>query len=199
VGAPGSSFTFKVKYMGGQAATLVTLSLTRNAVPVAGSPFQMINESGSTDGVVFSHTVVLSEAGGTYSYRFRAYNELTELCSAPQWPAQPQAGPQAGAGGFLTWAGTSGYETDAVEPDSAAAGSDFTFQVKYTGSTAPSQVTLSLTRSGVPVAGSPFAMTTESGSTDTAAWLTRGPRSSVRCRKRGQNYKQAPPSAPQPH
>jgi hypothetical protein len=159
----GSTFTFKVKYQGPRAPTTVTVNVVRSFVPVAGSPFAMDNQGSSTDwptGVVFTEAVSLSQGGDTYFYRFRAYEGTTELTSLPLSPATPKDRPTV-TGHTLTWAGTTGYTSDGVQPDTGAAGSVFAFKVKYAhpGGLAPSAVTLSLTRNYGPVPGSPFMMT----------------------------------------
>jgi hypothetical protein len=169
----GTSFIFKVKYTSLLTVVpTVTLTLTRNLVPVPGSPFLMANEGGTaalSSGAIFFVAVTLNQAGGAYFYRFRAYIGGSQVGSLPEVPAPPQAGPVV-LGASLAWAGTAGYENEGVEPDSAPAGKPFTFKAKYTGP-APSAVQLFLTRNFMPVPGSPFAMHPEA---EPPAWPATG-------------------------
>jgi len=185
--AAETNFVFRVKYTNGLvnpgvAPSAVTLNLTRNGIPVAGSPFTMAQESGGpydySAGVVFRQAIVLSQAGGVYVYRFRAYVGGVEVASLPLSPAPPKPGPQVV--NPLAWLGATGtyyaYQNDGVDPDSAGVGSPFSFRIKYTDplGTPPdgwagdpvSGVQLSLFRNGVAMPGSPFAMTNEFGTSD---------------------------------
>jgi len=97
-GTPGNPFVFCVKYtnLAGQAPGAVKLELALNGIALPGSPLTMINESGSTDwvdGVVFSLSVRLEE-GGTYAYRFRAYDlSGAEVAVWPSASGSAQPGP----------------------------------------------------------------------------------------------------------
>jgi len=179
--AAETNFVFRVKYTNGLvnpgvAPSAVTLNLTRNSVPVTGSPFTMLQEGGGpydySAGVVFRQAIVLSQAGGVYFYRFRAYVGGVEVASLPLSPLPPQIGPQVV--NPLAWLGATGtyyaYQNDGVDPDSAAVGSPFSFRIKYADplGTPPDAngVQLSLFRNGVAMPGSPFAMTNEFATSD---------------------------------
>lgn len=129
-GVPGS-FAFHILYANasGTAAAWVRLYLWDPAgKALAGSPFAMA-ATGATwkSGVTFSKSVTLS-AHGTYRYRFQA-SDGTLLTVLPL--ASKFTGPVVDRPATLSWAGTTGFESDGVEPNTGADGDTFTFRVKY--------------------------------------------------------------------
>jgi hypothetical protein len=171
-GPAGTSFTFKVKYshFNGTAATYVRLYLFEpGGTAVSGSPFSM-TAGGDTwkAGVIFTKAVTLS-AHGRFAYYFQASaGGLTTRLPA----SARKDGPLVNANPVLAWAGTAGFIGDGVNPDTAAAGSQFTFKVKYSDADGdiPAWVKVRVwAPNGTEVAGSPFLMTGPGG---TPNWKT---------------------------
>lgn len=72
----------------------------------------------------------------------------------------PYAGATPNNAPVLSWLGTSGYETDGLDPEVGAPQTLFRFKVRYADSegSPPSFVRLHITAGDVAIAGSPFAM-----------------------------------------
>ena len=161
-GTPGTTFSFQVKYKDPDGpAQAVSVSVWRpDGLAVNGSPFAMA-KVGTTfnwaTGVTYAITVPLS-ATGTFTYRFSAGDgyAFAYLPSA----TGKLSGPSVGPGPQLVWAGTAGYRSKGVVPDTGTPGTTFSFQVKYLSPNgAPLGVSLNLWRpDGTPVPGSPFAL-----------------------------------------
>jgi len=76
----------------------------------------------------------------------------------------------------LDWCGTPGYVTDGVDPDTGTPYTTFTYRVRYRSpvgdAPAAGHPTVSIRRAGVPILGSPFAMTLDFWYGSTGNWLT---------------------------
>lgn len=169
--APGSEFTFRVRYsdLDADPATVVKLYLYNPAgKPVKGSPFTMTPAGGTPNwvaGVVFSQTVKLS-AHGAHQYFFAASGGY----GTARLPATGRTpGPVVDRPPSLAYTGEAGYQSDGVQPDSGASGSTFTFRIKYSdpdGDAAVSPALRLYLPGGAEAPGSPFAMTPVPGATD---------------------------------
>jgi len=169
MGVPGTTFTFRVKYSDADDdyAAWVRLKLWNGATQVPGSPFIMINESGSAawqTGVIFTLTMPLANRG-LYRYSFQT-SDRRWLNSLPAGGVR-RLGPKVDTSPTLSWAGTPGYTAAGVAPTTGPAGSFFIFMVKYSDpeGDVPSIVKVRVYRLGSgEIAGSPFAMSLAAGS-----------------------------------
>lgn len=171
VAAPGSTFTFKVKYRhaGGAAPVAVKVQIIGPGnAPIAGSPFKMATE-GTVDyaaGTVFTKDVVLPSRGW-YAYYFIVNDGVTGY----RWLANALTpGPLVDNAPVLSWTGEAGYTDDGLDPYRAVAGSTFVFRVKYSDADGDPPVALNLrlfnAMDGTELPGSPVPMTRVGSGTD---------------------------------
>ncbi len=161
-GSSSTVFSFRVVYADpdDDFPWFVQLHLLRGGLEVSGSPFDLNYISGTSYrlGVTFGTTMTLPE-DQDYSYYFSAMN-ANDVAGGPA--THPAAGPVVSdAPPVLTWTGEPGYTNDGVEPDAGQPGSTvFAYRVQYTGATAATFVNVHILKDGVPIAHSPFHMTT---------------------------------------
>ncbi|OGS21154.1 MAG: hypothetical protein A3J83_08825 [Elusimicrobia bacterium RIFOXYA2_FULL_40_6] len=127
----GTPFTFKIKYTDAD-----------NNAPMSNYP-RLLIEKGSNylknitlnfesgdylNGAIYSTTTVMIAAGSDIHYQFSAYDICGDSASfvSASGPVIDNYKP------VLSWAGGTGFTTDGVNPDTARAGTPFTFKVKYT-------------------------------------------------------------------
>ena len=142
---PGSSFIFRVSYSqpDNVLPAVIQVWIDLNDDGDYDDPGEKIglNEADAADTTVFDGKIytisqVVNSAGDdVINYRFYATDgSLTALGSPVQDSsiALVALGPGGSNVPTLTWTGEPGYVNDGVDPDSAAAGSPFTFRVEYT-------------------------------------------------------------------
>lgn len=172
---PGASARFRVQYADaeGDPPLYLRLHLARGGLQIPGSPFSMTTPAGAdyAAGAVFALDLALATARD-YTYWFSASDGVAEAAGVP---TQPRQGPFIDTRPKLLWAGTSGFTSDGVQPNSGPEGSNFRFMVMYqdADNDAARAVLCHLQRGGIPVAGSPFAMAAISGDSFTAGKVYR--------------------------
>jgi hypothetical protein len=168
----GANFEFRVKYTDADgeapATKEVWVDVNDNGNYEAGEMFDMAWLSGGdyTQGVEYTASMTLSQVGdGHLLYRF--YFHDGEDPAAQNEPAGDHMSTVANNAPALDWTGTTGYQTDGVEPPSGDSGATFEFRVKYTDADgeAPEigQVWVDLNDSGFYAEGEKFDMTFLSG------------------------------------
>ena len=167
VSRPGVLYAFKVKYLHPDRTPPLSVKVgIRNSAgaPIPGSPFTMTSDGTTTwtTGVIYTHAMKLNQRG-LFSYRFTADDGLTTA----SLPASGfKSGPVVDAVPTLKFLGTTGYTTDAVEPNSGPPGTRFVFRVNYShaNGAAPTSIVLRLWGpDGKVYSGSPFALTATAG------------------------------------
>ena len=118
VSRPGVLYAFKVKYLHPDRTPPLSVKVgIRNSAgaPIPGSPFTMTSDGTTTwtTGVIYTHAVKLNQRG-LFSYRFTADDGL-KTASLPA--SGFKSGPVVDAVPTLKFLGTTGYTTDAVEPN----------------------------------------------------------------------------------
>ncbi|MBI5574335.1 MAG: T9SS type A sorting domain-containing protein [Elusimicrobia bacterium] len=134
-----SSFVYRVKYTDVEndapASGYPKLHILKGGTEVTqvGSPLSMWEvdsyDTIYTDGKLYTYTVSLSSVGTNYTYYFEANDVYNS--SATGTAAIPTNGPVVGSAPTLEWAGSSGYESDGVDPDTGTSTTTFTYKVKY--------------------------------------------------------------------
>ena len=146
-GAPGAKFRFRVKLTdpNGNEPTFVRAVLYRDGTPW--TTVTMTPESGSTaTGRIYRTTRALPV--GNYACRFVAA-DVDGPAMGP--PTVLQVGPVMPSPPYLAWVGTSGYETDGVQPQAGNPHDTwFHFRTKYCAHDGdmPASVSLRLLRNG---------------------------------------------------
>ncbi len=142
---------FKVRYtdINGNPPRLLSLLLRREGVKAPPRELGMIEGVGDySGGVVYRCSLKLPPGG--YEYRFRARDRDGWATGEPtQW----RPGPVLESPPTLRWLGTSGHESDGVDPDEGVARTTrFRFKVLYTDADghAPKWVALLIRRNGKP-------------------------------------------------
>jgi parallel beta-helix repeat protein len=168
-GVPGTPFSFRVRYLhtGNVAPQRVLLRVWRqDGTELNYSPYVMT--AGGSDwrtGVTFSRSVRLWGHGACH-YKFIA-EVGSEVLRLPQtgWKDGPTVDiPPTG-----NWVGQGNFVADGVHPDSAMAGTQFVFKVKYSDQNGDPAAWVRLwiwAPSGGLVAGSPFSMATTNHAPD---------------------------------
>jgi hypothetical protein len=83
--------------------------------------------------VNYSTSMIINHAGdGILNYRFYFSDGTNDATGEPTTDHTFTVVATADNAPVLNWTGNAGFETDGVNPDSAASGSNFEFQVKYT-------------------------------------------------------------------
>jgi serine protease len=150
-GHPDSVFQFRVRYTdpagrSPRQANLRVQSLNCDGVweTIRTKPLERRYGRPETGAVYFASTKLPNEA---YRYRFDLRTVDGPVGGAPSaWTPGPMIqGPP-----WLCWAGTTGFEADGVQPDTGAAGTSFTFRVRYLDSrgNGPTTRNLRLRRNG---------------------------------------------------
>jgi hypothetical protein len=154
-GTPTStSFTFKVKYTDPTGAAPLAAKCVVQRKPVGADwttqcVRALTKESGDiATGAIYAGSTQLPNKVLRYRFDFQAADG-TWLTGSP--PCDPTDGPFMTGPPQLGWAGTEGFVSDGVSPDSGRAGAKFTFKVCYQDSAgdAPTVAEVQLKRNGV--------------------------------------------------
>ncbi len=166
VAPPGSSFTFRVKYIHPQGTApnyMRLLVYGPDGQPIEGSPFAMTRLSNTyTTGAEWKLTKTFATRGA-YTYAFTCVVGST-LYRLPASGGLP--GPLVDQAPTLTWLGTSGYASDGVHPQNGAGGKSYVYKIRYADADGDPAAWVRLKAWGpemYPLAGSPFAMQSAAG------------------------------------
>ncbi len=177
VGTPSTIFVWKVRYSDpdGDPPRYVRVHILKGGSDIADSPFEMTTADPSPDfraGVVYEFSRTLPSSR-QYSYYFEAADQSL---AAGGEPTQPRDGPLVTTRPVLSWAGTTGFVSDGVEPDSGYDDTTFEFRVKYIDADGdqPVGVFVHIYLDGQPIAGSPFELEHVSGTPQDGAIYARG-------------------------
>jgi PKD repeat protein len=165
VGEAADDYEYRIRYSDGDGDPpySVRLHIEKGGSPLENSPFEMACASGDyMAGVVCSYTQQGLEPGTDYSYHLTA----RDMHGNPAEPTEGVDAPDVSVNHpRLSWPGDANYETDGLHPEGGAPGDEYIYRIQYADADgdAPGYVQVQIQDAGIPITGSPFAMTCDTG------------------------------------
>lgn len=174
-GLTSTTIIYRVKYNDGEADAPASgypkVHIKKSGAEIVGSPFPMSYVSGAYDaGAIYTYSTILA-LGTDYTYYFEAQDVNTNVATGD--PLAAIDAPNIKNAPILAWTGALNYASDGLTPEAGDVTTSYVYRVKYTDADndapASGYPKLHITKGGIAISGSPFAMSLVSGAYSTGA------------------------------